>query len=193
MENSKKRLSFALWPDEDCRRTIVERTQGPAQTSRGRPDKPENFHITLAFLHLVEASVIPCIAAAAERAAGKPFNVELSKVGHWQRSRILWLAPSGSDDGQTGAADALAGALWRELAVCGFHPEQRRFQPHVTLARKAGAPPHPNRIVPIDWFVNSFVLVQSITGRRESEYIVLQKYVLSDNKHNSKKFNDSKT
>ena len=173
----KKRLFFALWPDARTRDAVTQQTATVVTASGGRIVKPQNLHMTLAFLHSVETSLIPCIESAALRAAGNSFDLELSQVGCWNRSRILWLAPSAEGQG-TETAGALAQSLWRELENCGFTPEQRRYRPHVTLARKATMRQTAAPAATISWPARRFALVESITGQRQSEYVVLKTFPL---------------
>jgi len=178
MSADKKRLFFALWPEAETRDAISAQTQALVSASGGRAVKPENLHLTLAFLHSVETHRLECIEAAAQRAACRSVRLQLSKMGYWYRSRILWLAPPAGAVGAPGTAGSLADALWAELEVCGFSPERRRFRPHVTLARRAKSVTRPDSMPTIAWQPRSFVLAESITGQRQSEYVVLKTFPL---------------
>ena len=183
MPGEHKRLFFALWPDDETRKALAASTGAIVSASGGRAVLPRNLHITLAFLHNVETSLIPCIESAALRAAGGEFELSLSRLGYWYRSRILWLAP---EPGNAGPVESLADSLWRELAQCGFTPERRRFRPHVTLARKATAPAAVPDLPPVHWRAQSFALVQSKTGQRQSEYAVIETFPLDSSGGNSR-------
>lgn len=169
-----KRLFFALWPDEPTRNDLVVNTSEVVSSSSGRPVLPQNLHMTLAFLHNVDEHLLPCVCEAAGRAGGEPFDLTLDHLDFWSRAKILWLGPS---DPPSALAE-LVERLWQELGSCGFTPEKRAFRPHVTLARKAVNPLHEMTVTPIKWSVNSFVLVESITGRRQAEYQVLAEWSL---------------
>ncbi|MCC9002573.1 MAG: RNA 2',3'-cyclic phosphodiesterase, partial [Candidatus Competibacter sp.] len=60
---------------------------------------------------------------------------------------------------------------------CGFVPERRAFQAHMTLARKfpGPAPEHPPA-VPIRWSIGEVALIESLLGKHGSEYRVLQRW-----------------
>ena len=175
MSVERKRLFFALWPDVDAQRAITQCTAESVAGSGGNPVRLENLHMTVAFLHSVDVSLLPCISRAARQVARQPLNLTLSSVGHWQRSGILWLAP----DLQGGAsAGALAGELWNALSDCGFTPERRPFRPHVTLARKVSAPLVQTVIRPVMWDVGDLVLVESTNAGSHTRYEVLHRFGL---------------
>ena len=176
MAGKRKRLFFALWPDEETGDAILRATRSVVADSDGRPVLPQNLHITLAFLHSVEVETIDCIEQAAARAAGSAFDLVLERVGYWHRSHILWLAPAPD---AAAAPGVLADALWRELESCGFSAEQRRYRPHVTLARKAKHSVFATTVPKVHWRADSFCLVESITGQRQSEYVILRTFPLS--------------
>lgn len=177
MANSRKRLFFALWPQIACRRAIIDRVGDSVRACRGRVVGTENLHLTLAFLGSVPVSLIPCIEAAAGRIHRSPFTITLSRLGHFGRSRILWLGPENENKAISPSAE-LAGALWRELAACGLKAEQHRFRPHVTLARKTQGSLQARSFEPIVWVVRDFVLVESVTGKRQAEYAVVRRFPL---------------
>lgn len=172
------RLFLALWPDSETRERVVAQTRAIVRAGEGRAVPPENLHITLAFLHSVAVEKLPCIGEAANRAGVETavFQLQLSRVGHWYRSRILWLAP-----GQGGLQQpaGLADALWRELVPCGFTAERRRYMPHVTLARKVVHPPDQSEVPAIRWTAKDFVLVESVTGSGGSNYRILERFILA--------------
>lgn len=96
---------------------------------------PENLHVTLWFLGTVPQPRVAAVREAGARAAAGvgAFDLRLEGVGAFpnaRRPRVIWI----------GVADAeplrrLHAALGRALAPLGFAPEDRPFQPHVTLGR----------------------------------------------------------
>lgn len=177
MTESRKRLFFALWPDPVLADEICKSTQKLVHTTRGKPVSPERMHVTLAFLHNVDAARLPAVAAAAHTIERSPFDLILRKIGYWYRSRILWLGPGPQTDQE--AATQLAQAVWTALAPIGFTPERRPFRAHVTLARKADPPETmPQDIDPVRWQAREFALVESLTGRRPAGYRVLERFAL---------------
>ncbi|NNF62529.1 MAG: RNA 2',3'-cyclic phosphodiesterase [Gammaproteobacteria bacterium] len=175
MTGTTKRLFFALWPDEETGDSILRATRSVVADSEGRPVLPQNLHITLAFLHSVDSETVACVEQAATRVTTSAFDLVLDRVGFWHRSRILWLAPAPEE---VAAPGILADALWRELEVCGFSAERRRYRPHVTLARKAQHAVYATAVPKVRWRADSFCLVESITGQRQSEYLILRTFPL---------------
>lgn len=175
MAGNKKRLFFALWPDAATRETIAGRTRDAVTAAGGRAVPEANLHLTLAFLHNVDVRRVPCVTDAARRAACAPFDLTLTRIDTFARSRILWLAPPEPDGA---AAGRLAARLWRALEVCGFEPERRPFRPHVTLARKIEAGKSRSAIEPVAWRVTSFALMESLPAGPRPRYAVVETFAL---------------
>lgn len=97
---------------------------------------PDSIHLTLKFLGDVDVAKIAPIAAALEGAAQEvsPFSLKLEGLGAFpnlRRVQVVWV-------GVGGGVDKLANLQQRlesSLARLGFAPEDRRFTPHLTLAR----------------------------------------------------------
>ena len=106
-----------------------------AQAGRANYSRRENLHLTLAFLGELPGSRLPDIEAAMSAAAAGAgaFTLSFDHAGRFRREGgdIWWL----------GAADcpaltALQSRLASELRARGFALEDRRFTPHLTLARR---------------------------------------------------------
>lgn len=175
VDTSRKRLFFALWPASDVRAAIVAATTSAVAQGAGRSTRPDNLHITLVFLGTVENGQVRAITRAAQAVGGARFELTLTRLGYWYRSRIVWLAPARTPEALAGLAQALADAM-RDL---GLKLEKRRYRPHVTLARRAGPVTH-GSIEPIAWAVHEFVLVESRTGAGGSRYNVIARFPLAD-------------
>ena len=176
MTEKVRRLFFALWPDDETRSRIVERTAAHVLVARGRPTPRERLHVTVAFLGSVAESRLACVEAAAARVTGSAIDLVLDHVDHWRRSSILSLQPVASPAN----LDQLVADLWQELSTCAFEPETRPFRAHVTLARDA----HPPRgvapdIEPIVWRVHELSLIESITEPAGARYERLQSWPLA--------------
>jgi len=97
---------------------------------------PYSIHLTLKFLGDVDAAKIAPITAAMEEAAQgiAPFSLKVEGLGAFpnlRRVQVVWV-------GMGGEVDKLAHLQQRlesNLAGLGFTPENRRFTPHLTLAR----------------------------------------------------------
>jgi len=97
---------------------------------------PYSIHLTLKFLGSVDGDKISPITAAMEEAARgiAPFSLKVEGLGAFpdlRRVQVVWV-------GMGGEVDKLARLQQRlesGLAGLGFAPENRRFSPHLTLAR----------------------------------------------------------
>lgn len=162
------RLFFALWPDEATRSALAGLLP-PGQSGAGRPTAPENLHLTLAFLGMQPAQVLPALEQVLQAIAFPELRLQLDRYGYFQRARIAWL-------GMKQPPPALL-QLQRELSAavmqCGIgHDRESAFRPHVTLARNAPAAPR-GREPEIVWQAPQLALVQSTTTPRGPIYQVL--------------------
>ena len=110
-----------------------------AGVERARWVPEENLHLTLRFIGEVGEDVGEDVVAALSALRGEPFAVTVVGAGHFatgRRVRALWL---GVD--RTPALDALRRRVESALVRSGLAPEQRKYSPHVTLARLPGAAP----------------------------------------------------
>lgn len=97
--------------------------------------RPENLHLTLAFLGDTASGRVPSLAAALTRraAATPPFDIEIrgwGAFGRPGRPRVLWAGVAASP-----ALEHLHAALATDLRGLGFDLEPRPFAAHVTLGR----------------------------------------------------------
>jgi 2'-5' RNA ligase len=104
--------------------------------SRLRWVRPEGVHLTLKFLGNTPGEKVRGIEEALATAARgtSPLRLALGKTGTFggrRRPRVLWLDITG-DVQRLGALQL---AVDSALADAGFPPEDRKFSPHLTLAR----------------------------------------------------------
>jgi 2'-5' RNA ligase len=97
---------------------------------------PNNIHLTLKFLGNVAAGRIDEIGQAmTESVRGtSPFSLEVKELGVFPNSRrvqIVWVGVSGELE----KLSRLQQRIESGLEKLGFAPENRRFTPHLTLAR----------------------------------------------------------
>jgi 2'-5' RNA ligase len=165
MSEPKRRLFFALWPDDAVRAALD--AAGLALTGkRVRRVPADKLHITMAFAGAVTTDVAACLERTAATIRSAPFELSIDHAGYWPRPRILWLGPTRVPP----ALWDLAGSLRNTLASCGIEPEARGFQAHITLARKyAGGITDPE-IPPVTWPVSRFCLVESAPADNGSVY-----------------------
>lgn len=168
------RLFFALWPSETLRASLEPRLTALQPTDVGRPQRPDQWHVTLEFLGPVPAGRVAAARLAAAQVRAAPCELLLDAVEYWRRPEVLCLvardtpAPLGS----------LVEQLRAALAAQGFETETRPFKAHLTLARKVGHPVRLPPFEPLPWPVVEFALVESITDRAGSVYTPLDTWPL---------------
>jgi 2'-5' RNA ligase len=163
-----RRLFFALWPGPvavDAASAAVHRLVPPGT---GRPQRPDQLHLTLEFLGGVPQPRLVSVLEAGESvaASANPFEIVLDRLEHWQRPQVLCLTASIVP----APLAALVLALRSALAARGFEPEERAFRPHLTLARKVRLPPPAESVEPLCWAARDYSLVESIGGPQGSRY-----------------------
>jgi 2'-5' RNA ligase len=145
-----------------------------AALSGRRTSRPDQWHLTLAFLGEVAAPEPLRDPLRDAVQACVPFELQLSGGGVFSGPRVAWAGVSGDDD----ALSALAAAVQHACRDAGAHLEQRRFRPHVTVGKS-------NRIDPAvlssytgpAWRVTEVELVQSVLGRTAT-HSVLDRFAL---------------
>jgi 2'-5' RNA ligase len=175
------RLFAAVWPSEEVRAavsaTAQEMREQPA-AARWRWVQPEHWHLTLAFYGKVDESKLPeltrRLTAAARRRA--PFELELGGVGRFG-DRVVWLGVDGDREALRRLADGAVAAGKRT----GIDLEDRRFRPHLTLARSRHGADQllPATVRPVPWPVSGFALVRS-QGGPQVRYDTLAEFRLGD-------------
>lgn len=171
-QTGKRRLFFALWPDDDLRTGIVRATRAEVRGTGGKPTPPENLHMTLHFLGVAPEELIEPLIERVSALPLDPFELTLDQYGYWQRARTLWLGVHETPP----ALAELARDIGRISHELGLPRDRRVFIPHMTLARKVNrlTPNDPPR--PLHWPVHEFVLVESVLGGRHSRYTILEHF-----------------
>jgi len=162
------RLFFALWPDQGVRAQLAHWARELHAVCGGRPTRVENLHLTLAFLGNVEDTRVAEVERAADAVAPRLVSLMLDEPGYWKRNRIAWAGATVIPPGLEAFVEELRGAL--SDARIGF--DSKGFASHVTLLRDAREPRAMPALDPIEWRLDGFVLVQSVTLPRGSGYEV---------------------
>ncbi len=165
MPEPKRRLFFALWPDDGVRTALDVAGKG-LTGKRVRRVPAANLHLTLAFAGPVTAEIAACLERTAATIRSAPFELRIDHAGYWPRPRILWIGPTHVPP----ALWDLAGSLRNTLAGCGIEPETRGFQAHITLARKLARGVDDPEIPAVTWPVSNFCLVESASTENGSVY-----------------------
>jgi 2'-5' RNA ligase len=169
------RLFFALWPDVDTRTTLDKLARSVAVETAGRKVATDNLHLTLAFLGERPAAMVPDLCAIASQVEVAPFSMSLDDVGCWRKTGIARLTTN------TNARPLLElrERVVRALATLPIDIDERRFLPHVTLARHIESVVARRLTSPIEWQLDSFVLVASTLDPRGVHYEVLQTFAFT--------------
>ena len=100
---------------------------------RGNFTRPENLHITLAFLG--EQPDWETAAEALDTVEIVPGLLRLDRLDSFGKGGILGICPT-----EDAPVRSLAAAVEKALRDAGFALEKRRFRAHVTLCRELRAP-----------------------------------------------------
>jgi 2'-5' RNA ligase len=108
--------------------------------------KPDGIHLTLKFLGNIPVASTSDVTKAMTNAAKQisPFYLEIKTLGAFpnlERVQVIWLGLGGELDKLT----LLQQLVESNLIQLGFSAEQRRFKPHLTLARLGKEVPSSDR------------------------------------------------
>jgi RNA 2',3'-cyclic 3'-phosphodiesterase len=160
------RVFFALWPD-DRQRTAIEAARNRLFPLSGRPVEPGNLHVTLAFIGNVASDRVAQLAALCGPVPA--FTIELDRLEHWSKPRVLVAAATHAPRELLQLVDG----LWRRLDRLGFARETRPYRPHLTLARDVRSLRAGMAWAPVAWRVERLVLVESGPTPQGVRYVPL--------------------
>ncbi len=173
-----QRVFFALWPDDAARQQIMDCFRQSVFASKpGRLVTAENLHLTLHYMGQLELPVIAQLQQAAAQIEQPVFSLRLDQFGSFPSAGVLWLGCTHMPE----ALIHLHQTLANELLAVGIEPEQRAFQPHITLMRR-----YKNSVTteasqfeqPLSWTVSRFALLESVSSKQGVYYRPLAVYPL---------------
>lgn len=129
------RLFVALDFPEEVRQRLAGLGGG---VPGARWTEAENLHLTLRFIGEVPEDQAAEIDDALSQVSAPAFDLVLDGVGVFgssRNARILWAGVERSD-----ALSHLQSKVESALVRCGLPAEERKFSPHITLARLKDAP-----------------------------------------------------
>jgi RNA 2',3'-cyclic 3'-phosphodiesterase len=169
---ARRRLFFALWPDEYVRGALAAAFGATLAAAGGRPVPPGSLHLTLEFLGGVPESRLAVLTALGARLPLPAAEVVLDGLDWWRRPALLVATCSAPPP----ALLALQAELRRLLSVQGFRVDSRPFRVHVTLAREVAARPVAGPVAPAAWPVRELALVESTPSPGGSRYRPLARW-----------------
>ena len=98
----------------------------------------EQLHLTLRFIGEVDEVVFGQIREVLAEAAGRPFRATLKGIGHFppgKHARVLWVGMEANEE-----LLVLQKNVELALMNAGIAPDERRFSPHITIARLKDVP-----------------------------------------------------
>ena len=146
---------------------LQERLREAGVTGKFRD--PSGLHLTLAFIGEWPEDVTGILPAVR-----KPFSITLSHLGIFPEANVLWAGIRPCEE-----LEHLAGQVRRNLANEGIPFDRKRFNPHITLARK---PFVPERVIlseigvpAVSMIVDDVCLYRSDRGKNGMVYTVIGK------------------
>jgi len=111
-----------------------------AQSNRGSFSRPENLHLTLAFIGETPEEQVPEICSVIKEALQQPiapFKLVFSKCGCFRHSnKELWWIGADRADPFLGILKHIRQRITGGLSAKGFVFDNRPFNPHITLGRE---------------------------------------------------------
>lgn len=168
------RLFIAVSLGDEDRRTLIAWAREAVGSDRGmRVVAAEQVHLTLAFLGHRPLDDVGPLSELVEDLAGWPAPALSTGAALWlspRKPHVLTVAVNDESDALT----ALHTAVWDGLEQLGFEREERRFRPHLTVARvrhgwtpsTAALPPTPA----LDLDVRGVALMRSFLGGGPARY-----------------------
>ena len=130
-------LQMTVLPiDGDVRRRLSDLG---GTISGGRPIPEDQIHLTLRFIGEVDAGLFHDVRERLHRLKSHPLQLMVTGTGHFPprgTPRVVWagIQPAGE-------VIILRNRVNTILSGCGIAPEQRKFHPHITIARLKSSSP----------------------------------------------------
>ena len=156
---SKRRVFFALWPDERQRDRLRDCISPLAELFEGQAVNRDNWHVTTAFIGGFPEARLPELQGRAAQISVEPFGLRFDRVEFWPRPKIASLVAVTVPPGLQHLVDA-QNALLTDFDV---KVEDRAYRPHITVVRRARSFDTQRLAQPavIEWA--GFELVESIS------------------------------
>jgi len=174
-----KRLFVAIDPPPEIRDQL---TTICCNLPDARWTPPEQFHLTLCFIGEVNGAAFLDIKEALTEITVAPFALRLQGVGFFPprgQPRVVWAGVETSEP-----LAILQRKITSRLFTLGLEPENRKFSPHITLARLHQTPAAKvgrylgahGLFASAEFVADRFLLYSSVLGRKGAIHIVEQGY-----------------
>ena len=108
-----------------------------SQATRGSFTRPENFHLTMAFLGETSETKLPVLHRIIGDINFPPFEFSLKHTGCFKHGgKELWWAGVDPNEPNLSYLKSIHGQLIRLLEKEGFPVDKRPFKAHITLGRE---------------------------------------------------------
>jgi RNA 2',3'-cyclic 3'-phosphodiesterase len=147
----------------------------------------EQLHLTLRFIGEVPGDIAEKVTTALRSVATPPFSLTIKGIGFFpprKQPNILWVGISENEE-----LMRLQSRIERAITSIGIDPEERKFHPHITIARLHGSPPQKlaeyitqNSLFATEQFsVSSFHLYSSTLGKEGAHHAKEASFALQNN------------
>lgn len=148
-----------------------------------RWSSPESWHITLQFLGSVQPDQYACLGPQLHKLDAQPVSIQPEGLRSFLRAGVFILTVN-----LTPSLLLLQQHVVAATAPCGFVPESRAYQPHITLARSRGKP-SPSTLRNLEsrtarqprfstFVAAEFLLYESFLGTSGSRYEIRDRFPL---------------
>ena len=161
-----QRLFFALLPDSALQQQLAQTALALLPGPDVRRVPSENLHSTLVFLGNVDPAQRLCLEDVASLVRAQRFILTLNRFGYFRRPQVAWLGCTTIP----APLRTLVMELNRGVTACGFPPDTRPYEPHLSIARHLRHDPGRLAVMPIAWDVERFALMESVSDENGVHY-----------------------
>ena len=132
------RLFIAVFLSDEVRAELQRlQEQIRNQSNNGSFTRPENLHLTLAFLGETDENRLKTLHGIIQELNSTPFELNFNRTGHFTHSqKELWWVGADPNDPKLPLLRQLHGQLIKRLEEEDFPVDKRPFNAHITLGRE---------------------------------------------------------
>lgn len=172
------RLFIAINFTEETKQSIVAVQRRLRQLGRGNFSRPENLHLTLAFLGEIAPARVGVIRHLMDQLTVPSMRLIFDHVGCFRRDGgdIWWIGLEPNKE-----LLALQKELYHRLTDADFSLDNRRFSPHITLARQVvlGKEPDRNKLLGEPFATNADTVSLMLSERTGGRLTYTEQYAVA--------------